>query len=72
MEIEVHGNDVIKHIIDGKVVLEYKNPQLDTRDGDAKKLIKDGQLMLSGGSISLQGESHGVEFRKVELLPLEN
>ena len=30
---------------------------------------KDGQL-LSGGSISLQSESHPVEFRKVELLNL--
>ncbi|MCK5000545.1 MAG: DUF1080 domain-containing protein [Anaerohalosphaera sp.] len=72
MEIEVHGNEVIKHIMDGEVVLEYKNPQLDTRDGDAKKLIKDGELMLSGGSISLQAESHGVEFRKVEIMPLHN
>jgi hypothetical protein len=30
---------------------------------------RDGEL-LSAGSISLQAESHPVEFRKVELLPL--
>jgi hypothetical protein len=35
--------------------MEYTNPQLD-----------DGTL-LEGGSISLQSESHPVEFRKVEL-----
>ncbi|MCP4257942.1 MAG: DUF1080 domain-containing protein [Planctomycetes bacterium] len=59
IELEVHGNSVIKHIIDGEVVLEYEQPQLD--DG----------TMLSEGSISLQAESHPVEFRKVEILLLE-
>jgi len=59
IELEVHGNSVIKHIIDGKVVMEYEQPQLD-----------DGTL-LSEGTISLQAESHPVEFRKVEILLLE-
>ena len=39
-EIEVRGGNVIKHILDGEVVLEYDKPQLDPRDGDAKKLIE--------------------------------
>lgn len=59
IELEVHGNSVIKHIIDDEVVMEYEQPQLD--DG----------TMLSEGSISLQAESHPVEFRKVEILLLE-
>ncbi|MDT8304027.1 MAG: DUF1080 domain-containing protein [Sedimentisphaerales bacterium] len=59
IELEVHGNEIIKHIIDGEVVLEYERPQLD-----------DGTL-ISEGSISLQAESHPTEFRKVEILPLE-
>ncbi len=70
-EIEVRGNQVIRHILDGETVLEYTQPQLDERDKDAQPLIKDGNLMLSGGTISLQSESHPVEFRKVELLPLD-
>lgn len=70
MEIEVHGNDVIKHLVEGTEVLSYSKAQLDPNDGDAKTLIKDGELMLDGGSISLQSESHPVEFRKVELLEL--
>ncbi len=70
-EIEVHGNDVIKHLINGEVVLQYERPQLDEKDADAKKLIKDDNLMLDEGYISLQAESHPVEFRKVEILPLE-
>ncbi len=71
-EIEVRGNKVIKHMINGDVVLSYENPQLDDRDKDAQQLIKDGELMLSGGTISLQSESHPVQFRKVELLPLSD
>lgn len=72
IELEVRGNKSIKHIIDGKTVMEYTHPQLDEKDADAKKLIKDGDKMLSGGSISLQSESHPVEFRKVELRKLED
>ncbi|MCP4613183.1 MAG: DUF1080 domain-containing protein [Planctomycetes bacterium] len=59
IELEVHGNESIKHIINGEVVLEYERPQLD-----------DGTL-ISEGSISLQAESHPTEFRKVEILLLE-
>jgi hypothetical protein len=69
-EIEVRGNRVIRHLLDGEVVLEYNDPQLDERDASAAKLIKDGQLALSGGSISLQSESHPCDFRKVEIMVL--
>jgi hypothetical protein len=55
IEIEVRGSKSIKHIIEGKTVLAYTQPQLD-----------DGTL-LESGTISLQSESHPVEFRKVEL-----
>ena len=71
VEIEAIG-DTIRHLIDGEPVLEYTEPQLDPNDGDAKKLLESGApLMLRGGSISLQSESHPVEFRKVEILELE-
>lgn len=69
-EVEVHGDKVIRHIIDGQTVLEYQEPQLDPGDANAKKLVKDDNLLLSEGYISLQSESHPVEFRKVELLVL--
>jgi hypothetical protein len=71
VEVEVHGNRLIRHIIDGQTVLEYTQPQLDESDPDARKLIKNGNKLLSGGTISLQSESHPVEFRKVELRNLE-
>ena len=72
VEIEVRGNEIIRHIIDGKTVLEYTEPQLDERDGYAKKLMAAGaNKMLSEGYISLQAESHPTEFRKVELQKLD-
>ena len=72
VEIEVRGNEVVKHIIDGKTVLEYTQPQLDERDAYAKKLMAAGaQKMLSEGYISLQAESHPTEFRKIELQKLD-
>ncbi len=71
IQVEVRGNSTIKHIMDGKVVLEYEKPQLDEKDRDAKNLIKNGDKMLHEGYISLQSESHPVEFRKIQLLPLK-
>jgi len=74
-EIEVRGGKAIKHILDGEVVLEYDEPQLDPKDADAKRVIekrKDDSLILEGGYISLQSESHPIEFRKVEILVLED
>ena len=70
IEIEVNGSGTVKHIIGGDVVMEYEQPQYDPKDADAKKLIKDGKLLIEEGYISLQAESHPCEFRKVELLRL--
>ena len=70
-EIEVHGNEVIRHKVDGKTVLEYTNPQYDERDVEAQAFIKDGNLMISGGTISIQSESHPTQFRKIELRKIE-
>ncbi len=69
-EIEAHGGGVIKHLINGEVVLTYSEPQLDDRDAHARELLTGGMKLLTGGTISLQSESHPIEFRKVELLKL--
>jgi len=71
-EVEVRGHGMIRHLVEGQVVLEYSQPQLDERDGDAGRLLAAGaEVALSSGTISLQAESHGLDFRSVELLPLE-
>ena len=71
IEVEVRGNEVIRHIIDGEVVLEYQRPQLDPDDADAMMLSEDGELMLHEGTISIQAESHPTQFRKIEVLVLD-
>jgi hypothetical protein len=71
-EIEVHGGEVIRHKINGTTVMEYSQPQLDESDANAKKLLKAGaDKMLTSGTISLQAESHPVEFRNIRLKKLE-
>lgn len=67
----VLGSSVIRHILEGEVVLEYEMPQMGGGNvsGHDAAFKKDGEL-LDGGYISLQSESHPVEFRKVELLNL--
>jgi hypothetical protein len=70
-EIEVHGNKLIRHKVNGKTVIEYSEPQLDERDPDGKRLLEAGSpKMIQGGTISLQSESAPIEFRKVELREL--
>ncbi len=71
VEVEVHGGGVIRHIVEGKTVLEYEKPQLDPKDKNGAKLIKDGELALVEGYLALQAESHPIEFRKVEILVLK-
>ena len=72
LEIEVHGNEKVLHKVNGKVVLEYDHPQLDERDELAQPLIKAMGKQLQAGYIALQAESHPVQFRKVEILVLED
>jgi hypothetical protein len=72
VEVEVEGGKVIRHLIDGQPVLSYSAPQLDDRDPHARELIQQqGGKLLESGSISLQSESHPIEFRKVDLQVLE-
>jgi hypothetical protein len=71
VEAEVLGSDRIIHRVNGETVLSYEKPQIGggnvTNFNPSAK--QDGTL-LNEGYISLQSESHPVEFRKVELLNL--
>jgi len=71
-EAEVRGSGTIKHFVDGDLVFTYGQPQLDPKDAYGKKLIKDEKnLLIESGHLSLQAESHPIEFRKVELKKLD-
>jgi hypothetical protein len=72
VEVEVHGDGTIKHIIDGQPVLAYEMAQIGGGSvSNYDPQVKRDGVLLRGGSISLQSESHPVEFRKVELLNLK-
>jgi len=73
VEVEAHGNGKIKHFVNGELVIEYEQPQLDGSDPDSVRLTAErkGDKKLSGGYIALQAESHPIEFRKVEIMPLD-
>lgn len=71
IEVEVRGHELVRHLVEGQSVLEYGAPQLDPDDADAQRLLDAGVAPeLGGGWISLQAESHPVEFRRIELYPL--
>jgi hypothetical protein len=71
VDVEVHGGEWIKHFVNGELVLSYEKPQMGGGNvsGHDPKILENGKL-LTEGYISLQSESHPVEFRKVELLNL--
>ena len=72
VELEVRGGELIRHLVDGQVVLEYARPILDDGDVDAAALLRAGHpAALTSGFLALQAESHPVQFRRIELLPLD-
>ncbi len=71
-EVLALGPSSIVHLINGEEVLAYELPQIGGGNVDpVNPWVKQDGEILHGGSISLQSESHPVEFRKVELLDLE-
>ena len=72
VEVLVHGDELVRHMIDGKTVLEYSKPQIGGGAvSPVDPAIKVDGTPLTGGYISLQGETAPTDFRKVELLNLE-
>lgn len=72
VEVEVRGGEVIRHFVNGEEVMSYEQPQLDPRDQYYEKLLpEDGNEIISQGTISIQAESHSTDFRKIELMVLD-
>lgn len=70
-EFLVLGDSIIKHMVNKETVLVYTKPQIgggNVSNFDPK--IKQDGKALTGGYISLQSESHPIEFRKVMLFNL--
>lgn len=67
------NNDSITHYIDEKPVISYANPTIGGQflNSTSEEIqAQDGQP-LTGGYISLQSESHPIEFRNIEILELK-
>jgi hypothetical protein len=72
VEVLVHGDELIRHMIDGQTVLEYSKPQIGGGNASpTDPAVKVDGTPLTGGYIALQAETAPTDFRKVELLNLE-
>jgi Domain of Unknown Function (DUF1080) len=70
-EVMVLGDSIVKHIVNGDTVLTYTRPQIGGGNvNPVDPAVKQDGKLLESGYITLQSESHPIDFRKVELLNL--
>jgi hypothetical protein len=72
VEVLVHGGEVIRHLVEGQIVLEYTQPLIG--GGAAQPTdpgVKVDGTPLTSGYIALQAETAPIDFRRVELVNLE-
>ena len=67
LEIDVKDG-VIKHFVNGEKILQYVNPIYNKEHDLGKTFIQNDEVAVTGGYISLQSNSHPIDFRKIELL----
>jgi hypothetical protein len=72
VEVVAHGDELVRHMVEGVSVLEYTKPQIGGGNASpTDPAVKVDGTPLMGGYISLQAETAPIDFRKVELLNLE-
>jgi hypothetical protein len=72
VEVEVHGDERIRHIVEGQTVLEYTKPQMGGGAvAPVDPAIKVDGTPMTSGFISIQAETAETDFRKIEVLNLE-
>lgn len=71
-ELIVHGDSLVQHLINGKMVLEYTKPRVggEVVDGFDPKFKVDG-TPLTQGMIALQSEGQPIDFRNIKLKNLK-
>ncbi len=67
LEIDIKDGQ-ITHYVNGEEILSYANPTYDPKNETAKTLMENGDTAVKGGYISLQSNSHPIDFRKIELM----
>jgi 3-keto-disaccharide hydrolase len=72
VEVVVHGDELIRHLVEGQTVLEYSKPQIGGGNASpTDPAVKIDGTPLTGGFISIQAETAPIDFRKIEVLNLE-
>jgi hypothetical protein len=67
LEIEVRDN-VIKHFVNGEEILKFENPRYNPEHELGRTFINEGKNEVRSGYISLQSNSHPIDFRKIEII----
>ncbi|MFX0555650.1 3-keto-disaccharide hydrolase [Maribacter sp. CXY002] len=67
IEIDVKDGKM-KHFVNGEEIMSYANPIYDTKNEFAQAFIQEGDSTVKSGYISLQSNSHPIDFKKIELL----
>jgi hypothetical protein len=68
-EIDVYGDSIIYHLVNGDTVMTYTKPRVGPSLKPEGYPVPDG-TPLKDGYFALQAESTPVEFRKVEIMDL--
>jgi hypothetical protein len=72
VEVLVHGDELVRHMVNGETVLEYSRPQIGGGNvNPVDPRVKVDGTPMTAGYIALQAETAPIDFRKVELLNLE-
>lgn len=72
VEVEVHGDERVRHFVEGATVLEYTKPQMGGGSvAPVDPAVKVDGTPMTGGYISIQAETAPADFRKIEVLNLE-
>jgi hypothetical protein len=72
VEVEVHGDELVQHFVEGVNVLEYTKPQMGGGAvAPVDPAVKIDGTPMASGYISIQAETAPADFRKIEILNLE-
>jgi hypothetical protein len=69
---EVRGATRIRHSVNSGLIVEYTDAVLDDTNPDAQRIMASGSpKVLSSGYISLQSNGAPIEFRRIEILLID-
>jgi hypothetical protein len=67
LEIDIQGSK-IAHFVNGEEILRYEDPRYNPTHELGKTFIANGDDKVRSGYISLQSNSHPIDFRKIDLM----